>query len=96
MSNKFKITLVENRAARSMCETKSRYDVYLNGEKLGQQFYFNMTGYTGAYLPLPDSEGCLCTGEVSLTRLRKIVAELNRRPITVSKFWRPSPAIAVW
>ena len=46
------IKIVEAPKKRSMCETKMRYDVLLNG-KVFDTLYFNMRGYLG-YLPLPD------------------------------------------
>lgn len=73
----FKLELKENRQARSICETKSRYDLFHNGVKVGQ-LYWNMTGYTGAYLPLPEG-GVLDIGERGISTYRREIAKLNRR-----------------
>ena len=48
------IKIVEAPRKRSMCETKMRYDVMLNGEVF-DTLYFNTRGYLG-YLPLPGGE----------------------------------------
>jgi hypothetical protein len=70
------IQLVETRNGCAMLEAKPRYDVLLHGKKVGQ-LYFNMTGYTGAYLPTP-SGAALDIGERAIGAYRKAVAQLNR------------------
>ncbi len=88
----FKLKLVENLRARSICETKPRYDLYLNEAKIGQ-LDFNMRGYCGALLPQPDSEYGLDIGECSISAWRKEIARLNRTPVTVTRFYTPSPEL---
>ena len=50
--------------------------VLLNGLPWGDPFYYNMRGYRGV-LPLPDGSS-FDPGEVSLTQLRREVAQINR------------------
>ena len=45
------------------------------GKKYGE-LYFNMTGYTGCYLPGPD--GRVDVGEYAISRYRKVAAQLNK------------------
>jgi hypothetical protein len=52
-----------------------RYDVLLNGQKVGQ-LYFNMRGYRGD-LPLPDGTK-LDIGEKSISAFKREVALINR------------------
>jgi hypothetical protein len=70
------IQLVETRKGLEPFETHPRFDVLLHSQKVGQ-LYFNMTGYTGAYLPTPSGAG-LDVGERSISAYRKAVAQLNR------------------
>lgn len=69
------VTIEEAPRKRSMCETKMRYDVKLNGE-LFDTLSFNMRGYIG-YLPLPDGER-LSLGEVGITQYKKEIGIINR------------------
>lgn len=73
---KWKITLQESTRGRHFMERTKRWQVLLNGKPWGEPFYFNMTGFVGA-LPTPGG-GKFSPPEVSLTRLRAIVADLNR------------------
>lgn len=75
MKTSFKLELIENKRACSICETKSRYDVVLNGEKV-EQLYYNMTGYVGT-LPLPEG-GKLYIGEKSIASYHREIIKLNR------------------
>jgi hypothetical protein len=70
------IELVETRGGCAILETHSRFDVLLHGKKIGQ-LYFNMTGYTGVYLPQPNGSS-LDLGERGISAYRKAVAQLNR------------------
>lgn len=74
----WKITLKEVPSGHRWDISTSRppYQVVLNGEEVGEPFYWNMRGYRGV-LPLPDG-GVRDLGEISLTALRKEVAALNR------------------
>jgi hypothetical protein len=68
------VELIETRKGCAMMEKESRYDVHLRGEKVGQ-LYFNMRGYVGL-LPTPD--GMVDIGEVSISKFKKEVAQINR------------------
>ena len=46
------IELIETREGCAIAETTPRYIVMFRGHKFGE-LYFNMTGYTGSYLPSP-------------------------------------------
>ena len=81
------IQLVETRKGCAMFETHPRYDVLLHGEKVGQ-LYFNMTGYTGAYLPQPNGIS-LHVGECGISAYRKAVAQLNREWAEAEQGTRP-------
>ncbi len=70
------ITLVETREGCQILETHPRYDVLFRGKKVGQ-ICFNMTGYTGMYLPQPSGIP-LDVGERGISAYRKAVAQLNR------------------
>jgi hypothetical protein len=76
------IQLVENRRDRSICETKSRYDVLLHGVKF-DQLYFNVTGYVG-YLPTPDGAK-LNIGEKGISVFRREISSLNREFAAVAQ-----------
>ena len=75
------IELIETREGRAILETTPRYIVMFRGQKFGE-LYFNMTGYTGSYLPCPgskpDSPMPCDIGEKSIAAYRKAVARLNR------------------
>ena len=71
----FRITL-QSKPSPHFHETHKRWQVLLNGEPWGDPFYYNMTGFRGV-LPLPDG-GLYDPGEVTLTKLRKVVARINR------------------
>jgi hypothetical protein len=70
------IQLVATREGLHPLETHPRYDVLLHGKKVGQ-LHFNMTGYTGAWLPQPSGIP-LDIGERGISAYRKAVARLNR------------------
>lgn len=70
----FKLTLRE-KAHRQTFSTRPDYDLFLNGQPIGEAYY-NMTGYR-AVLPTPDGKK-LDVGEISLSRLRREIASLNR------------------
>ena len=57
-------------------ETRKRWQVLLNGEPWGEPFYYNMRGFRGV-LPLPNGRS-FAPGDVTLTRLRQEVAQINR------------------
>lgn len=69
------LTLKEAPHKRSMCETKMRYDVLVNG-KVTETLYFNMRGYQG-YLPLPDG-GKLDIGEKAISAYKKEIGIINK------------------
>lgn len=71
----FRVTLV-SKPSPHFAETHKRWQVVLNGEPWGEPFYYNMRGFRGA-LPLPDGRS-FDPGEVTLTRLRREVARINR------------------
>jgi hypothetical protein len=77
------ITLIETRKGCACCETTPRYHVMLNGKFHGE-LYFNMTGYTGCYLPLPPTAerngkiGNLDIGERGISAYKKEIALLNK------------------
>jgi hypothetical protein len=70
------ITIKETQRGRAICETTPRYDVLLHGNLVGQ-LYFNMTGYTGCYLPCANGAK-LNPGECSIASLKRQIAILNR------------------
>ena len=70
-----KITLREIREGCRILEKESRYDVLLNGKKVGQLF-FNMRGYYGT-LPLPNGRQ-LGMPESGIGAYRKMAARINR------------------
>ena len=70
------IRLIETKRGQAILERTPRYDVMLNGELYGQ-LYFNMTGYTGCYLPTPSGIP-LHIGEQSIAGIRREIARLNR------------------
>lgn len=69
-----KVTLKES-ARRHMMERTPRYDVLLNGQRVGE-LYFNMRGYRGT-LPLPGGRS-FDIGERSLSEFKRTVAAINR------------------
>ena len=71
----WKITIKENRQDMAIFETTPRYDIFLNGEFFDQAYY-NMTGYRVG-LPTPDG-AVLDPGEISITKLKREIASLNR------------------
>jgi len=74
------IELIETRQGCAMLEQRPRYIVMFRGQKHGE-LYFNMTGYTGCYLPAPATEGnspaALLVGERSIATYRREIARLN-------------------
>ena len=71
----FRITL-KSKPSPHFYETHKRWQVLLNGEPWRDPFYYNMTGFRGV-LPLPGGR-LYDPGEVTLTKLRKVVAQINR------------------
>jgi hypothetical protein len=69
------IKIVEAPRKRSMCETKMRYDVMLNGEVF-DTLYFNTRGYLG-YLPLPGGEK-LALPECGISAYKAEARRINR------------------
>lgn len=76
------IKIIEAPKKRSMCETKMRYDVLLNG-KLFDTLYFNMRGYLG-YLPLPCGSK-LALGERGISAYRAEARRINAEAKAVEK-----------
>lgn len=70
------VTLREAPHRKAVCEAEMRYDVLLDGVKVDEA-YFNTRGYR-AGLPVPGG-GRLDPGEVSLSQLRKDIAQINRQ-----------------
>ncbi len=54
---------------------KPTFNVVLNNKVVGELFY-NMTGYTGAYMPLPDG-GRLALPERAISAWKREVSKLN-------------------
>ncbi len=71
----FRITL-RSKPSPHFGETTKRWQVLLNGKPWGEPFYYNMRGFRGV-LPTPDGRS-FDPGEVTLTRLRQEVAQINR------------------
>lgn len=75
------IQLIETREGCAILERTPRYIVMFRGRR-HSKLYFNMTGYTGGYLPAPGSEPgtvvAVNIGERSITAYRRMVAQLNR------------------
>ncbi len=71
----FRITL-QSKPSPHFHERHKRWQVMLNGEPWGEPFYYNMRGFRGV-LSTPDGRG-FDPGEVTLTRLRQEVAQINR------------------
>jgi hypothetical protein len=70
-----KVELIETRRGCAMLEKTPRYDVVLNGQRVGQ-LTFNMRGYIG-YLPLHTGQK-VDIGERPISAFRKEVARINR------------------
>ncbi|MDO5757318.1 MAG: hypothetical protein Q4P24_07355 [Rhodobacterales bacterium] len=71
----FRITL-QSKPSRHFHDPYKHWQVLLNGSPWGDPFYYNMRGYRGV-LPLPDGSP-FDPGEVTLTQLRREVAQINR------------------
>jgi hypothetical protein len=75
------IELIETREGCAILEETPRYIVMFRGHRHGE-LYFNMTGYTGVYLPCPGPEPGkplpLDIGERPISVYRREVARLNR------------------
>ena len=82
------IELIETREGRAILETTPRYIVMFRGQKFGE-LYFNMTGYTGSYLPSPGTDpakpASLHVGEMAISAYRKEIARLNREWAEIDK-----------
>lgn len=82
------IELIETRQGCAILERMPRYIVMFRGQKYGE-LYFNMTGYTGSYLPSPglksDDPVPFHIGERSITAYRKEIARFNRRWAVIDK-----------
>ncbi|SFH27759.1 hypothetical protein SAMN04488020_10975 [Palleronia marisminoris] len=68
--------MLQSKPSPHFAETHKRWQVMLNGEPWGDLFYYNMRGFVGV-LPLPDGRS-FDPGEVTLTQLRREVAQINR------------------
>lgn len=73
----FKLTLREKPSNTFF--THPDFDLILNGKRVGDTYY-NMTGYR-AVLPTPQGSK-IDVGEISLTKLRREIAALNREAKT--------------
>ena len=75
------IELIETRKGCAILETRFRYIVMFRDRKYGE-LYFNMTGYTGSYLPCPGltpgTSVPLHIGEKAISAYRKEIVRLNR------------------
>jgi hypothetical protein len=93
------IELIETREGCAIAETTPRYIVMFRGHKFGE-LYFNMTGYTGSYLPSPglksDDPVPFHIGERSISAYRKEIARFNRRWAEIDKeaLWRERRSLA--
>ena len=81
----WKLTLEETRDGCAPYETHPRYRVMLNGEPAGVLF-FNMTGYTGCYLPQPSGIP-LDIGEGPISAYRRAVATMNKEAASARRKW---------
>ena len=81
----WKLTLEETRDGCAPYETHPRYRVMLNGEPAGVLF-FNMTGYTGCYLPQPSGIP-LDIGEGPISAYRRAVAAMNKEAASARRKW---------
>jgi hypothetical protein len=72
----WKLSLEKVQGCRAPHEAHPRYRVMLNGRRSGL-LYFNMTGYTGCYLPQPSGIP-LDIGEGSISEYRRAVAVINK------------------
>ncbi len=71
----FRITL-KSKPSPHFYDPYSNWQVLLNGEPWGKPFYYNMHGFWGC-LPMPGGS-TFDPGEVTLTQLRREVAQINR------------------
>ena len=82
------IELIETREGCAIAETTPRYIVMFRGHKFCE-LYFNMTGYTGSYLPSPGSDpskpAALHVGERPISAYRREAARLNREWAAVAR-----------
>jgi len=82
------IQLIETREGCAILEHKPRFIVMFRGSRYGD-LYFNMTGYTGCYLPTPglksDEPVPFYIGERSIAAYRKEIARFNRAWAAIDK-----------
>jgi hypothetical protein len=82
------IELIETRQGCAILESTPRFIVMFRGQQYGE-LHFNMTGYAGCYLPAPgsqpDTPAALHVGEMPISRLRKVIARLNREWAEIDK-----------
>lgn len=72
-----KLMLKNANHRRAMLETTDRYDLLLNGERVGE-VYYNMSGYLiDSGLPLPDGKR-LELPECGLCAIKREIARINR------------------
>ncbi len=75
------IELIETREGRAIAETTPRFIIMFRGKRYSE-LHFNMTGYTGGYLPGPglksDDPVPFYIGERSISAYRKEIAKFNR------------------
>lgn len=75
MAHKLSLRVANHR--RAMLETTDRYDLLLNGERVGG-VYYNMCGYLiDSGLPLPDGTR-LQLPECGLSAIKRQIARINR------------------
>jgi hypothetical protein len=87
------IELIETRQGCAILETTPRYIIMFRGTRFGE-LCFNMTGYTGSYLPAPKDNSstviALDVGERAISAYRREIARLNRQWAEIDK--RPTAA----
>lgn len=74
MKKQAAIELVEKPSA--ICQDRLDYTVMFHGQKYGE-LYFNMRGYTGINLPMPNG-AVLEIGERSISAWRSEIRQLNK------------------
>jgi hypothetical protein len=84
----YKLELQKTTQGCAMFESQPRYDIILNGEKVGQ-LYYNLRGYVGT-LPTPDGMQ-LTIGEQPITTYKREVAALNREEPQLRREWSDNP-----
>ena len=82
------IELIETREGCAPLEKSPRFIVMFRGQRYGE-LYFNMTGYTGSYLPSPglrsDAPVPFYIGERGISAYRREIAKFNRAWAAIDK-----------